>query len=567
MRSLISALRRNRLRTAMWATLALLVLVGAFAATARATDQSSFCTSCHEMTPYYAAWTEGPHAGVACIECHVDAGTAERMAHKVTALGEVVGHFFGDPTFPMGTTEVPDERCLACHDGVIETDLPGFVHADHAEGKACITCHASAGHDVTAEALAEAGVLDPEAQAAKDAREVAVVGGGAANLEGHAPVSCSTCHDMAATGCASCHEPGHEPRDPSTTCTDCHSAATRWAFAHPVRTDCATCHEAPAEHFQPECATCHTPGAFTFTHPAAGTSCTTCHERPAEHRSGACETCHSPGASWVFAHPGADADCASCHTKPARHYNGTCNACHTPGKPFKSTVFKHPGASANCATCHAAPAKHYPGSCNACHSPGTAFRSAVFQHPGASATCTSCHSAPSGHRGGSCTTCHRPAASWAFYHPASTDCASCHGAPAGHYAGACSSCHSAGKPFASAVFQHPGASANCASCHGAPAGHPGGACATCHRPAASWAFYHPTSTSCASCHAAPANHYGTACSSCHTPSVAWRSATFSHPGIRGGEHTYRSFSCTTCHPGGYSSYSCLQCHDSNDPDD
>ena len=345
MRSLITALRRNKLRAGAWAVLALALLVGTFAATARATDQSSFCSSCHEMTPFYSAWTEGPHAEVACIECHVDAGTAERMAHKVTALGEVVGHFIGDPTFPMGATDVPDERCLACHDGTIESDSPGFVHAEHAEGKSCVTCHATAGHDVSAAALAEAGVLDPEAQAAKDAREVAVVGSGSADIEGHAPVSCSNCHDMAATGCDSCHEPGHEPRAASTTCTDCHSAATRWAFTH----------------------------------------------------------------------PGAGADCASCHT--------------------------------------------------------------------------------------------------------------------------------------------------------APAGHWGGSCTTCHQPAASWAFHHPSSASCASCHAAPANHYGTTCSSCHSPSSAWQSATFAHPGVPGGEHTYRSFSCTSCHPVAYTSYSCVKCHDSNDSDD
>jgi hypothetical protein len=82
----------------------------------------------------------------------------------------------------------------------------------------------------------------------------------------------------------------------------------------------------------------------------------------------------------------------------------------------------------------------------------------------------------------------------------------------------------------------------------------------------SWKFKHPTSTSCASCHSAPRGHYGTACSSCHTPSASWGSATFNHPRVPGGEHTYRSFACANCHPSGYSSYSCLKCHDSNNPD-
>jgi nitrate/TMAO reductase-like tetraheme cytochrome c subunit len=527
MRSLVAVVLRNKRRTAVWAVVVLTLLVGAFAAAARATDQSSFCASCHEMAPYYDAWSEGPHAEVACIECHVDPDMVTRMTHKVTALGEVYGHFFGELRFPSGTTDVPDERCLRCHSGTIDPGLPGFVHAEHAEGKRCMTCHATAGHDVSATALAKAGVLDPEAQAKKEARDVATVGGGKANLPGHVSVPCSNCHDLAATGCVSCHEPGHEPRDASTTCTDCHAPGIEWAFTHPARTDCATCHTAPAEHFTPECATCHTTGTFTFTHPDATAECTTCHERPAGHRDGACTSCHATGTTWAFTHPAAGANCVQCHAKPAKHYAGTCSACHTPSTPFAATKFRHPDASA---------------------------------------TCTTCHRAPAGHRSGACTTCHRPATSWAFTHPSSTNCAACHSAPAGHYSGSCTSCHTPGTPFRNATFRHPDASATCTTCHGAPAGHRSGTCTTCHRPATSWAFYHPSSTSCASCHSAPANHYGTTCASCHSPGVAWRSATFTHARIPGGEHTYRSFSCTTCHPGGYSSYSCLQCHSSNNPD-
>ena len=38
---------------------------------------------------------------------------------------------------------------------------------------------------------------------------------------------------------------------------------------------------------------------------------------------------------------------------------------------------------------------------------------------------------------------------------------------------------------------------------------------------------------------------------------------FSHARIRGGEHTYRSFGCSKCHPSGYRSYTCAGCHSSS----
>lgn len=452
MRGIATTILRNPLTALIWGAVIVIALVLTLVASAQATDRSSFCSTCHEMTPYYTAWTEGPHAEVACIECHVDGAAHKRLAHKVTALGEVWAHFTGEPLFPMGTTTVPNDRCLRCHDGRIDPGIPGFDHEKHRRGNACQTCHFEVGHRVSVAALAEAGVLDQDALAAKQARVVATVGRGAANLAGHVTVGCSSCHDLEATGCASCHTPGHEPRGASTTCTDCHAPGPEWAFAHPARTDCANCHDAPAGHYEQTCSTCHpTPATFAFTHPAAGAECAACHERPAGHRQGACADCHTLGERWTFAHPAAGAPCTSCHTAPARHYQGACSACHRPSTPFSRTVFRHPGATA---------------------------------------TCTSCHPRPSGHASGACT--------------------------------------------------------------------------TCHKPAVSWAFYHPTSVMCASCHAAPRNHYGTACVSCHSPSARWGSATFSHPKVPGGEHTYKSFACTKCHPSGYDSLDCTSCHEKED---
>jgi len=468
------------------AGIALVALVGLYAATSLYTSRSAFCNSCHEMTPYYTAWQAGPHAEVACIKCHVDPGVLADFAHKFVALREVWVHFTGDPTFPMPTIELPNERCLHCHDGEIDPGIADFDHEEHRNGRTCKTCHDTSGHAVTAAALEAAGILNADVQAQRAARRGIVVGNGTPQ-PGHVSVGCSKCHDMPASLCAACHEP-------------------------------------PRRHYERPCLTCHTPDTWEFVHPDAAATCVLCHDRPAGHRDGECSLCHVRGSSWDFVHP-ASPECGACHTPPRDHYAGSCAACHAPGVPFAS---------------------------------------AVFTHPGQDASCPDCHSRPSGHSAGGCASCHRAGASWAFVHPTSTACAGCHRPPGNHYSGACSACHSPGRPFASAVFTHPGQSAPCADCHARPGGHPGGQCSGCHGVGGGWAFVHPVSSACANCHAAPANHYGPTCASCHSPSRAWSSATFTHPGIQ--EHTYRSFPCAQCHPSGYTSVNCT-CHGGNPPED
>lgn len=439
------------------------ILAGAAVAATAYTSRPGFCTSCHEMTPYYSAWNAGPHTGVACVDCHVDPGLAAQVPHKVEALREVYVHFTSNPTFPgTDVSPIPDSRCLACHSGTIAVDKPGFDHEQHRQGRSCVQCHTGVGHEVSPASLAQAGILDPAgARARKDLR-VASVGAGAANIPAHPAVTCTDCHDLAATGCQACH--------------------LRDAAGHPVRpTVSATLTADPAS-----CVRCHSAATWAFSHPADPATCTSCHPAPAKHRTGACTQCHTTGDRWTFTHPDSAATCTACHARPAGHATKTCSTCHATG------------------------------------------------------------------------------VSWAFRHPASRDCSACHKKPSGHYAGACAACHKPTQPFASARFTHPGSGARCTDCHKRPAAHSSGACASCHKTGVSWKFAHPSSRSCASCHRAPSNHYGTSCASCHTPSRAWSSATFSHPSVPGGKHTYRSFSCSSCHPNGYGSVNCTSCHERND---
>jgi hypothetical protein len=247
---------------------------------------------------------------------------------------------------------VPDERCRACHEEPgPEEPAPGFSHAVHAEAAECQRCHASAGHEVTAEALREAGVFDEAAArrraAAARVSDVASPDAGAANIEGHPEVACSRCHDMARTGCKACHEAPEEPD-------------------HARFTECGRCHRANAE--------------WAFSHPSSGQDCRDCHRPPDEPDHAEwqrCTDCHRGAESWAFHHPSAS-DCDRCHSRPSNHFEGQCSRCHSPRRDFSEAVFDHPGipggehasTSFACTECH--PSGGSRVSCT-CHGGGTTF--------------------------------------------------------------------------------------------------------------------------------------------------------------------------------------------------
>ncbi|HET6351471.1 MAG TPA: NapC/NirT family cytochrome c [Coriobacteriia bacterium] len=566
----------------------------AFPMTKTAAIPNERCEKCHDPSSIKVAGLDhAQHAAKGpCYECHTTAG------HEVSAVALQSAGIFND------AAAAPAPKAVAAVDGG-SANLPGHVNvtcsrchdmattpcADCHEPKhpsdgvkrpgACERCHTPGPAFVFAHPKGR--IECSECHSAPDAKH----GAGQQCLSCHTQtgVAWKFQHATATADCSSCHDrpKGHK----AGACRQCHTkGGASWAFSHPRTRNCTSCHARPANHKAGACTTCHNrPGvSWAFAHPRTA-NCTSCHARPANHKQGACTTCHAKaGASWAFTHPRAGS-CAKCHTRPAKHRTGTCSSCHKAG----SWKFKHPSSTSTCTSCHTRPAGHRSGSCLTCHKKvGTSWS---FTHP-TSNKCESCHSRPSGHRSGSCTSCHKTS-SWKFAHPSeSADCASCHDRPSPHRSGGCTTCHS----IKSWAFDHPGESAKCASCHDRPSGHRSGSCTTCHtvktwtfahpgssatctdchdRPSghksgqcstchttSSWKFDHPSSTACANCHSAPANHYGNSCASCHTPSKPWSSATFSHPSIPGGEHTYKSFACSKCHPSSYSSYNCSSCHDS-----
>jgi nitrate/TMAO reductase-like tetraheme cytochrome c subunit len=243
----------------------LIVAIVAFFPIALATDQPTFCRSCHGMTPFYDAWTAGPHATKAtCIDCHVNAGYPSRFLHKFVALQEVYAQFFTNAKYPNYNAEIPNTRCIRCHPDALTKAVGSFRHADHlSKGVTCARCHAATGHKVTFAALSAAGLLNAT-NAPSDQQYVGQnsgVGAGSTGkgsvYPGHASVPCQSCHDQA-------------------------------------NLQCSFCHTAPAQHYGPQCTKCHSNAAVPFkqfTHPPSG-----------EHRweSRPCVKCHPNGYDTVY---------------------------------------------------------------------------------------------------------------------------------------------------------------------------------------------------------------------------------------------------------------------------
>lgn len=252
-----------------WGLLGGVVVVGitAFVVVSQVTDASSFCGTCHEMQPYYVAWTQGNHKTQAqCIDCHVDPGFLAQLTHKFTTFSEVWGHFAGYGGFPMAAPAVVlDTRCTYCHPSVTVKSLPAsFSHEQHAKQGPCQMCHPTTGHDVPAQALQAAGIYNAQNEAlrARSATSTAATGAGKANIPNHVTVACSQCHDMAAMGCSACHAAPHEPRG---DCQQCHPPGPTFVFQHPPtgmpdsqNIACNLCH--PLSYAQVNC-TCHGGGS------------------------------------------------------------------------------------------------------------------------------------------------------------------------------------------------------------------------------------------------------------------------------------------------------------------
>lgn len=264
----------NERRKVNWRVIAIVVAVvvvvgvASFFPIALATDESTFCKSCHSMQPFYDAFRSGAHPDLQCIDCHVDPGYQSRFLHKFSTFEEIYAQLFTSPAFPNYNAEIPNARCLRCHSSLPTRldQVDQFSHRMHlSRNIQCISCHATVGHKVTFAALSSAGLLNKR-QVPAGATFVGEVFAGTPGkhsaLPGHKPVPCANCHDQANVQCSACHTP-------------------------------------PPNHYSADCKLCHKPNvAFSvFNHPPSG-----------EHKytSRPCTKCHPTGYDTVYCscHPG-----------------------------------------------------------------------------------------------------------------------------------------------------------------------------------------------------------------------------------------------------------------------
>ena len=325
----------------------LLVLHGVFYVVSA---NSKVCASCHIMDPYIEMWKNSSHKDVACVKCHSE----WRFAISETYLKYAIGLY----TTQL-RAEVPDERCLACHE---HQDLDSdqtflrnihFSHKSHlGEARRGKWLHCTSCHSGTGVAVAEAG------------------------HETHVRVDesvCFTCHfkgadkGQAATGCLVCHGPpttvvthqgfqfdhgSYLKRD--VRCDLCHVEVVR-GDANVPRDRCASCHVSRIEAFddlervheihlkqrQIDCKRCHNRMEHGKVQMAAALG-------------EACENCHKPthtpqeqmyigiGGRGVPDMPStmflARVACDSCHGEPggdprkgAEQLRRSCVTCHGQG--------------------------------------------------------------------------------------------------------------------------------------------------------------------------------------------------------------------------------------------
>lgn len=99
---------------------AILVLSASVGFTMKATDQRTFCGSCHAMAE--AAWTHrmSVHSKIACNECHAPRNMASKAVFKAVAgTRDIYAFTIGEMAQTIhateNTKEVVNENCRSCH--------------------------------------------------------------------------------------------------------------------------------------------------------------------------------------------------------------------------------------------------------------------------------------------------------------------------------------------------------------------------------------------------------------------------------------------------------------------
>lgn len=205
----------------------------------RASDNPSYCNSCHIMKPYYNNWVSSSHAGVNCTKCHYKKGFLGYIEGKLRLLAENIRYLAGVYHVKLHS-KIDDENCMDCH---IKEELEAgeilfakrikFKHIKH---------------------------YDKEIRGIK--------------------LSCQSCHSELIQGehtavnknvCIFCHFIGKEAKEPIGGCEICHGPPREVIlirgikFSHlkyeEAKIDCRTCHiyvtEGSGGVSSQKCSECH----------------------------------------------------------------------------------------------------------------------------------------------------------------------------------------------------------------------------------------------------------------------------------------------------------------------
>lgn len=340
------------------------------------TGQPAFCNSCHIMNPYYDSWKRSTHAGVNCLDCHLQPGVTGYVRGKINGLAQAVDCIVGR----VGTKPnaiITDASCLRseCHDVaelVPETrDCAGvrFAHEKH---------------------------IDKIVDGIK--------------------ITCGTCHS---------HFEGDEHFTVNmNTCFTCHFLGGDTSTGRLVKTGCQGCHKVPEQVIRR--------GFVKIDHSefvSYKASCEeSCHKREVRQTSQVEETicldCHSfrkpTDANSVELHAnhtnGDKVECFACHRKVSHGQTGVesvsammdCQSCHSETHEAQRTIYstQHPMqpngtdrvlgpmflTHVECTGCHVertaktpgildsfgTVARAVPSACDRCHEPGTGQKYVPF---------------------------------------------------------------------------------------------------------------------------------------------------------------------------------------------
>jgi hypothetical protein len=84
-------------------------------------ESRQFCGSCHVMTPESRAFTEGAHAGILCVDCHVGSGARGFVKSKLAGTRQLVSvmrdtvHMPIESAIESGRMVPSAETCEQCH--------------------------------------------------------------------------------------------------------------------------------------------------------------------------------------------------------------------------------------------------------------------------------------------------------------------------------------------------------------------------------------------------------------------------------------------------------------------